>query len=183
MPYNTESFVEYQEREIEGRKASLIPEGRYNLIVEEAGVTDVNGTPRLMIRHRVEGTNNPKTLDRIHNEFINWYASENTVSDKPVEERQRGLRGFMTRKLDCYHKAMATCPTSTQELGESFNDALEGLRRADDVEEVTALLEAIGSLLVGQFVTGRISHSNNGWANLMAEAFDPTIGAHQAVTV
>ena len=182
MAFSTENMVEFQEREEAARLEQLIPAGKYNWEIEVAEVTEVNGLPRLRVQHRIEGSNTGQ-LGRVHSEFFNWYASENSASPKPIEERERGLRGMVGRKLDAYIKALATCPTSTQELGESFVDCVNGLRAADDTAEVEEYMTAIGNLLEGQFITGTIRHSNTGWANLHAEKYDMSIGAADKVAV
>ena len=182
MPFNTAEMIEFQEREEQSRTDQLIPVGKYNWLIEKAEVAEVNGLPRLRVQHRVEMSNTGQ-LGRVHSEFFSWYASENSPSDKPHEERQRGLRGMVIRKLDAYINALATTTTSTQELGESFVDCVNGLRAADDEIEVKGYLDDIAVLLEGQLITGTIRHSNTGWANLHAAKFDMSIGASESVAV
>ena len=182
MPFSTDNYVEFQEREEKAHLDSMIPVGNYNWEVEKAEVTEIGGTPRLRVQHRLDASNNGQ-VGRVHSEFFNWYANENAESDKPYEQRERNLRGLTSRKLDGYMSALASSPTSTQEIGDSFRECIEELRSSDDEVEVRELLVAIGHLLEGQYLTGRISHSKTGWVNLNAQTFDPRIGAAQSVTV
>ena len=182
MPFDTSSMIAFQEREEEARKASMIPVGTYNWEIEKSEVTEVGGVPRLRVQHRLEASKDGKQLGRVHSEFFNWYANENSDSPTPIEQRERNLRGMTGRKLHGYMKALAECPTSTQEIGEQFDQTYKALMSADDPEEVGDLLEAVGILLEGQYLTGRITHSGT-WSNLQAEKFDPRIGAAQSVTV
>lgn len=183
MTFSTSQMIEFQEREEASRTAQLIPTGKYNWEIETSEVTEVNGFPRLRVQHRIFATNTD-SLDRVHSEFFSWYASEDSPNPKPHLERQAGLRGMVIRKLDGYINALATSPTSTQELGESFVDCVNGLRAAgDDEVEVKGYLQDIGRLLEGQSITGTIRHSATGWANLHADKFDMSIGAASAVAV
>ena len=182
MPFTTESFIEFQAREDEARIANQIPEGTYNWEVESSEVTEINGLPRLRVVHRLDASNTGKQIGRVHSEFFNWYASETSTSPKPIEERERGLRGMTSRKLDAYLKALASAPTSTQDMGEHFNECIGALRDSDDMSEVGELLDAIGTMLEGQYITGSIKQSGD-WTNLRALPFDATIGAAQSVAV
>ncbi len=116
----------------------------------------------------------------------NWEIESSEVTEinglKTIEERERGLRGMTSRKLDAYLKALASAPTSTQEMGEHFNECIGALRDSDDPSEVGELLDAIGTMLEGQYVTGSIKQSGD-WTNLRALPFDATIGAAQSVAV
>ena len=87
-----------------------------------------------------------------------------------------------TRKLDAYLKALVDAPTSTQEMGEHFNECVGALRDSDDMSEVGELMDAIGTMLEGQYITGSIKQSGE-WSNLRALPFDVTIGAAQSVAV
>ena len=182
MPFNTDNYIAFQEREEKAHKDSLIPVGTYNWEIESSEVTEVSGVPRLRVVHRLDASNNGQ-VGRIHSEFFNWYANENTESDTPYEQRERNLRGLTSRKLQGYMKALSSCPTSTQEVGDSYEECLTELNKADDTVEVRELMVALGNLLEGQYITGRISHSKTGWANLAAVPFDARIGAAESIAV
>ena len=182
MPFDTANFIEYQKQEEEARIAQMIPAGTYNWEVESAEVTEVGGTPRLRVLHRLDASNTGKQIGRLHSEFFNWYANKDSDSDTPVEIRERNLRGLTRRKLYGYMTALSDSPTSTQEQGEHFEECIIGLREAKSVDEVETMLDAIGLLLEGQYITGRIGHSGT-WTNFYGEEFDPTIGAAMSVTV
>ena len=181
MPFTTESFIEFQAREDEAKIANQIPKGKYNWAIESAEVTEINGLPRLRVQHRLAASDTGQ-IGRVHSEFFNWYASENSTSDSPIEQRERNLRGMTGRKLDGYLKALASAPTSTQEMGEHFNECVGALRDSDDVTEVGELLDSIGTMLEGQYITGSITHSGD-WSNLRALPYDARIGAAQSVAV
>ena len=180
MPFSTDNYIAFQEREEKAHKDSLIPVGTYNWEIESSEVTEVSGVPRLRVVHRLDASNNGQ-VGRIHSELFNWYANENAESDTPYEQRERNLRGLTGRKLQGYMKALSSCPTSTQVVGDAYEECLTELLRSDDTVEVGQLMGALGDLLEGQYITGRISHSKTGWANLSAIPFDPRIGAAESV--
>ena len=183
MPFSTENMIDFQEREEEAKRASLIPEGKYNWEIETGEVIDVNGMPRLRVVQHVVASDSGKHVGRLHSEFFSWFASENSESDTPIEQRQRNLRGMMTRKLDTYLGALADSPSSSQDIGESLAEAIKELKPSDDIEDVRELLTNIGLVLEGQQITGAIKHSKTGWTNLYPEAFNGRVGAHATVAV
>ena len=87
-------------------------------------------------------------------------------------------------RLHSYLKSLEGSPTSDQEVGESLNEAITALENTDDPTEVTEIMEAIGSMLVGQLITGTIKYSKTGdFVNLYAVNYDDSIGAADAVAV
>jgi hypothetical protein len=183
MPFSTENMIAFQEREEEARKASLIPEGKYNWEIEVGEVNDVNGLPRLRVVQHVISSDSGKHVGRLHSEFFSWFASENSESESPIEQRQRNLRGMMTRKLDTYLSALSDSPTSNQEIGESLAESIKELRTADEIDDVREILTGIGLVLEGQQITGAIKHSKTGWTNLYPETFNGRVGAAATVAV
>ena len=177
-------MVEYQTREEEAQKATRIPEDTYIFEVTDGEVFDSNGLPRLRLGHKTIAAKRNGSVGRFHSEFLGWFASETSESTKPVEERTRTIRNMTKGRLHSYLKSLEDSPTSDQELGESFDEAINALQATDDPAEVTEIMEAVGSMLVGQLITGTIKYSKTGdFVNLYAGAFDDGIGAADAVAV
>ena len=184
MPFSTESMIELQEREIEQRKADQLPQGDYNFIVDRADVFDANGLPKLSINMKIVSSKDGMFVGRYQSDFLGWFASEQSQSEKPIEQRESTLRRMTSRSLDEYIKALADAPYSTQEIGDLLNKEHANLKGLDDVGEVTECFEAIGALLQGQELTATIKHAANGpWVNVYAKPYNATIGAEFSVTV
>ena len=184
MPFNSENMIEYQAREEEAQKATRIPEDTYILEVTDGEVFDSNGLPRLRLGHKTIAAKRNGAVGRFHTEFLGWFASETSESTKPVEERTRTIRNMTKSRLHAYLKSLEASPTSDQDLAESFDEAINTLENTDDPIEVSEIMEAIGSMLIGQLITGTIKYSKTGdFVNLYAGAFDSAIGAADAVAV
>lgn len=179
MGFSIEQYSEMMEREEAERTVNMIPVGKYNWEIIDYDVSEVATAPRLTIKHQViaaEPKHGGSLNGRMHTEFINWYASETSTSDKPYEQRERGLRAMTGRKLDNYVNALATSPTSTQEQGDEIYQLVQALHASDDTESVAETLGSLGIVLQRHIFTGSISHSGT-WANLKPIAFEEDIGA------
>ncbi len=184
MPFNSKSMIGFQEREEEAQKATRIPEDTYILEITDGEVFDSNGVPRLRLGHKTISAKRDGQVGRFHTEFLGWFASETSESPKPIEERTRNLRRMTKDRLQGYLKSLQDSPTSDQDLGESLDEAINTLVGADDPVDVSEIMEAIGSMLVGQLITGQVKYSKNGdFVNLYANTYDETIGAADAVAV
>ena len=184
MPFSTESMVAFQEREIEERRALALPEDKYNFEITRAEVFDSNGLPRLSVNLKVVASKAGGHVNRNHSDYLGWFASETSNSDKPIDQREATIRSMTARQLHNYLKAMADAPYSTQEIGELLDAEIKNLQGLTSADDVTDCFEAIGALLQGQEITGTIKHAANGpWVNMYPDKYDASIGAELTVTV